>query len=515
MKLKRNKKQLLFLYTILNNKADYVKEGKGGWQRGFTATFQAGRASGKTFVLFDLLALCARELPGAIFGLVAKNYYQVQAVILQQLEKVLKQHGITLYNKVTNPYGQFVIFQKPPDHWKRPYNSITDYTRTISFCNGFALQLASADSAESQRGINWDGIFSDESASYDEKFKQKLYPGIRENIYRFRDKRKGRTHLKHPLHWLKCEFTSAPTSPIGNHIYRVEENYKKDPEGYYWLQATAYDNLQFLPGDFINELRNSLRPLAFAIEVMNERLSKVSNAFYPALDLTRNGFEEYEYVWNPDTGIYDRTDLSASANKELILGVDFNGKFTSALVAQQHKSEFRFIDELWVKESTSTLVDSLMDEFLERYKNHKKKIIRIRGDQSGKIKGENAKEASWTIIKRRLTEAGWKYIDEVQKVYPPYEHRYYIAAIALEHKNEKLDPVKIHTVKCKNLIISLQLTPAQGPTFEKDKSSEKNIMIDQEHATHLSDIFDYILFPTFSRFVVRSRERTSGYKVSA
>lgn len=515
LNLKRNAKQILFLKAVLENVADYIKDGFGAWQRGFVATFQAGRASGKTHTLFDIVACCARELPGAIFGITAKNYYQVQAVILQQMEIVLKEHNLHLYNKTTNPFGHYVIFQKPPDHWARPHFAVNDYSRTVSFCNGFALQLASADSAESLRGINWDGILCDETASYDEKFKQKLYAGVRANKGRYRDKRKGREKMKHPLHWLKCEFTSAPTRPEGNHIYKTEELAKIDPKGYYWLQATAYDNLLYLPGDYIKNLRNELTTIAFNIEVMNERLSKVSNAFYPSLNMDNNTFDSYEYIWNSETYQYDVTDTAAKANKELIVGFDFNSTFTCLLVAQQMQDEFRFVDEMFVKESDTTVIDSLVDNFIMKYANHQKKTVRIRGDHSGKKKPENAKQSSWNIVKTKLADAGWKVIDEVQKSYYEYEDRHIVANYTLRNENPQLDKIKIHKTRCKNLLISMQLCPAEGPTFEKDKSSEKNKAIPQEEATHFTDVFDYIIMPKFARFVITKKSKPSGLSISS
>jgi hypothetical protein len=504
LKLFRNKKQAAFLSAVLNNQADFIGEDGTAWQRGFVATFLAGRGSGKTYVMFDLLIIIMSILPRAIFGIVAKNYFQIQTVIMQQFPELAESYGFTEYSK-ENPMGQYVVFTKPPDHWPKPYYAVRDYSRTVSWCNGHAWQLASADSAESQRGINWDGMVSDETGSYDETFKTKLIAGIRANKYRFRDSRPGRKHLKHPLHWFMGYFTSLPTRPEGFHVFKEKELALNDPDGHFWIEANAYDNIANLPGNFIQNLRDTLSPIAFQVEVMNEMLTRVANAFYPALDTTRNTYEQYDYAFDEASGTYKPSDLAVDSNKEIILGYDFNSYFTSALVCQDQRDEFRFADELFVKESESTLVEALTIKFCERYKNHNKKIVRVRGDQSGKKKSENAMAASFDIVFKILREYGWKVIDEVQRSYPSYHDRYIIGNALLKGENPRLPKIKIHLRNCKNLIIAMQITGADGANFEKDKRSEKNKNVAQEQATHFTDIFDYIVFVSFGRHLVHSK----------
>lgn len=511
IRLKRNRKQGEFFNTVIKNTADFHDKEQGKYSRGFSATLQAGRGFGKTFEIFDLTAACAKSLPGAIFGLVSNTYYQVQTIVLQQFEMVMKEHELTKYDAETNPLGQFVIFKTPPKHFKKPIFSVQDYTRTISFVNGFALQLGSADRPETLRGINWDGLFADETRSCTTEFKKVLYPGIRANKYAFKDPRPGREGYNHPLHWLICEFSSAPDSPEGMHVYNNEELMKTDSEGYFFMSGTAYDNLRFLPGNYISTLRNSLTPIEFDIEVMNYRMTSVSNKFYPSLNTT-NTFGGYEYVWNSTDQVYDITTKASVSDKALILGFDFNSRFTSLVVAQHLTKEFKFVDCLWVKESTTNLVDALMDKFTDEYKEHGFKKVFIRGDNSGKKKPESSEESCYEIIERKLKVAGWRVVKQLQDTYPAHADRYIIVNSLLVQENKTLPQIKIHEAKCKYLLISLRMAPADAK-FKKNKDSEKSKYLPQEEATHFSDIFDYILCYSFGSSVVKSTKRNFGFDV--
>jgi hypothetical protein len=109
VKILRNEKQALFLDLVLDNVADEVVPGKGGYQRGFTAFLQAGRAFGKTFTLLDLIAISAWMLPKALAGLGAKTFKQVLEIVLGQAEKVWSQYDLSEYDSKENPRGNYVL----------------------------------------------------------------------------------------------------------------------------------------------------------------------------------------------------------------------------------------------------------------------------------------------------------------------------------------------------------------------------------------------------------------------
>ena len=117
MNLKRNLKQISFLQSVLNNTADYFKKGFGAFQRGYTAFFQGGRGSGKTFTLLDLISISVTHLPRALAGLGSRTFKQVIEIILSQSSKVFEQYGFYEYDAKHRPWGNYVIFKNPPAHW--------------------------------------------------------------------------------------------------------------------------------------------------------------------------------------------------------------------------------------------------------------------------------------------------------------------------------------------------------------------------------------------------------------
>lgn len=286
--IRLNPKQLLFHQTVTANQADYLKEGVG-YQGGFRATFQGGRGSGKSRTLIHLLAESAFQLPRAKAGLAGLTFRQVQDIILSQSSSVFEEHGLHEYNSKTG-FGHYVINRRPPEHWKSAWNTIRTYDNSLVFANGYTVQFVSADRPETIRGANFDQLLIDESATIKEEFYNKvLRPTVRANKHIYKDARPGRKGLNHPLHWLIADFTSVPWTPQGNWIFKTEELQKEKPGRYYFQEATAYDNLEFLPGSFIEDQREACGDeLTFNMEILNQRLTRVGSGFYHSLDTARH-----------------------------------------------------------------------------------------------------------------------------------------------------------------------------------------------------------------------------------
>ncbi|MCC5613170.1 terminase family protein, partial [Nostoc sp. CHAB 5834] len=274
-----NPKQLQFHQLCTSNQADLYKDGQA-YQGGFRATFQGGRGSGKSRTLIHLLAESAFQLPRAKAGLAGLTYRQVQDIILSQSNAVFEEHGLHEYNSKTG-LGHYVINHRPPEHWKQALNTVRTYDNCLVFANGYTVQFVSADREETIRGANFDQLFIDESATIKEQFYNKvLRPTVRANKHVYKDPRPNRKGLNHPLHWLIADFTSAPWTPMGQWVYKTEDLQKVTPSKYAFLESTAYDNLQFLPGSFIEDQREACGDqLTFNIEILNHRLTRIANGF--------------------------------------------------------------------------------------------------------------------------------------------------------------------------------------------------------------------------------------------
>jgi hypothetical protein len=509
--IKLNGKQLQFHQTVTNNQADRFKDGEA-YQGGFRATFQGGRGSGKSRTLIHLLAESAFQLPRAKAGLAGLTFRQVQDIILSQSSDVFEEHGLHEYNSKTG-FGHYVINRRPPEHWKSAWNTIRTYDNSLVFANGYTVQFVSADRPETIRGANFDQLYIDESATIKEDFYNKvLRPAVRANKLKYRDPRKGRKGFNHPLHWLITDYTSVPWTPQGNWVFKTEELQKTIPNRYYFQQATAYDNLAFLPGSFIDDQREACGDeLTFNMEILNQRLTLVGKGFYHSLDTARHTYPEalsYQYDDQKRLYVHRRTDYDP--NQPLDSSWDFNAAFTSMLVAQDARSEYRFIDAMWVKTAKAvSMVEQLAADFAEKYKDHRKKVLNVYGDNGAKKGDAGRNKTYFQQIKDVLTKAGWTIIDKVQASYPAYSIRYRVINALLQETNVRLPKIRISET-LKALLISLQSAPVDGTTFEKIKKSEQDKTLPQEWATHLSDCFDYILFKKFAAHVASSGVRTGG-----
>ncbi len=513
--IKLNPKQLTFHQTVTSNRADVVKDGKA-YQGGLRATFQGGRGSGKSRTLIHLLAESAFQLPRAKAGLAGMTYRQVQDIILSQSNGVFEEHGLYEYNSKTGR-GHYVINRRPPEHWRSAINTVRSFDNCLIFANGYTCQFISADRPETIRGANFDQLYIDESATIKEDFYNKvLRPTVRANKEIYHDPRPGRKGYNHPLHWLIADFTSVPWTPQGNWIFNTEELQKTRPEKYYFQQATAYDNLEFLPGSFIDDQREACGDeLTFNMEILNQRLTTVGKGFYHGLDTARHAYSAafgYQYDDTSRLYLHERTDYDP--NKALDTSWDFNAAFTSLIVGQDGRSEYRLIDNMWVKTAKEeTMVERLAKDFCEKYKTHKKKVLSIYGDNGANKKDPGRIKTYFNQIKAVLKAEGWTVIDCVQSSYPAYSIRYRVINSLLQEQNKRLPAIRINETACKALLISLQSAPVDGSTYEKIKTSESDKKLPQEWATHLSDCFDYLLFKKFGQYVTSSGVRSGGITI--
>lgn len=507
--IKLNPKQFGFLNAVWNNQADYLKDGKG-YQTGFRATFNAGRGSGKTFTLLNLLVESAFGLPGARAGLVGQTYRQVQDIILSQSGSTFEKHGLREYDARTG-LGSYVVNRRPPAHWRPALNPLRTFDNCMSFANGYTVQMISADRPDTVRGANLDQLLIDESATIKEQFYNRIVrPTVRANKFVYKDTRKGRKGLNHPLHWLVADFTSAPWLVEGRWIYKAEELQKQHPDRYLFMESTAYDNLANLPGDFIELQREACGDqTTFDVEILNHRLTSVPNGFYYAFSSDRHTYDNmYSYQFDEEKRLYVDQRSDYDPNREIEQTWDFNAEFTSMLLSQDYGAEMRFFDTLFVKTSKYSLVETLCDQFTEKYKDHRKKTILLYGDNGADKRDPGRNETYKQAIIRKLRCKGWTVVDRVQSSYPPYRTRYNVVNGILQEDSVRLPRVRINYLTCKPLVIALQSAPVKGETYEKVKKSESNKKLPQEFATHLTDAFDYIIYKKYSKFVSSASTRT-------
>jgi hypothetical protein len=446
-------------------------------------TYVGGRGSGKTSVAGHQTRMEMNYLPRAKVFLAGLTYTQLSLNTLPAMEESWKAHGLTEYDPKSG-LGHYVKGRRPPDNWIKPYQAPLKYENVVSFINGYTVQMISLDRPELARGGNFDGGHIDESALIKEEHVNKiLRPMIRGNIYRF----------SHHLHQTFCDYTSVPWLPTGQWVFKTEDLAKTDPEDYFFLESTAWDNVDVLGKKYLRDLRNGMSQLEWDIEVMNKRLTKLPNSFYPAFNEEKHGvWKTYTYSYDEETGLTLPSETDRDTKRPIEASFDFNAAFTSLIACQENGNEFRVLDAMWVKQSDTSVIDALVTKFCDEYASHERKHLIIYGDRNGNNKQSNSNLTYYQQIQAKLQERGWSSDIMVQGLDPDHRLKHLAITELMAETNPRLPVIRINRNKAKFLIISIQNSPIK-PDWTKDKGSEGK-KIEQERATHLSDCFDNIVY---------------------
>lgn len=452
-------------------------------------TLIAGRAFGKTYILLLCIGYVAKLLPRAKFFLSGLTFKQILDIVLADANDAWTRLGWFEYNEKINPFGNFVLFREPPANWPRPYKPPKSWDRCITFNSGFCLQLLSFERPDSNRGHNFDGGFIDESALFKEDWVVKILMATlyRANSWRFRD---------HFLHNAFYDFTSNPWSVAGQWVYKTEDLMKANPQHYLFLEGTAYDNPTLHP-QYVKNLEESLPPLVFRVEVLNERLAKLPNSYYPSFDYEKHcPYQTFDYDKNED-GIWVPTSSDYDPTKAIEVSFDFNASICSATISQDYKRTLKISNNFFSKvaDENLTLVETLCRRITQHYSGHTRREVFFYGDAYGGSKSAGAKQTFFTQAEQMFRNAGWKVVLRVIKFNPAHEVKFALIDKILAESDTRYPAVRINQNTCKALIISIQNSPIL-PNFIKDKSSERT-SIQQEYATHLSDCLDYLLYAKY------------------
>lgn len=446
-------------------------------------TYVGGRGSGKTSVAGHQTRMEMNYLPRAKVFLAGLTYTQLLLNTLPAMSDSWKSHGLREYDAKAG-LGHYVIGKRPPAEWLKPYQPPRSFENVVSFLNGYTIQLLSMDRSELNRGGNFDGGHIDESGLVKHEHVTKiLSPMIRGNIYRF----------NHYLHQTFCDYTSVPWMPSGQWVFNTEDLANEQPDEYFFLESTAYDNVDVLGEKYLRDLRNGMSQLEWDVEVMNKRLTKLPNSFYPAFSEDKHGvWKTYTYQHDDETGLTLPTDSDRDARRPLEASFDFNAAFTSMILCQEHGNEFRVVDALWVTQSLTNVLDALVGKFCDGYEDHQAKHLLIYGDRNGNNQQANSNLTYYQQIQAKLLERGWTSELMVQGLDPDHRLKHIAINELLAETNPRLPVIRINRNKGKFLIISIQQSPIT-PDWKKDKISERQ-GIPQERATHLSDCFDNIVY---------------------
>jgi hypothetical protein len=475
-------------------------------------TWIGGRGSGKTTVVSFLIALLYNAFPKAICILAGNTYAQLDSTVIAALSELKDSMGITEWSE-DNPSGDYVIGKCPPPEFDRPYKfpGRKIWENCVFFRNGFTIRLVSQTRKATHRGINADFLIIEEAAivEYGGFVEEVLLPALRSPVYA--------PYFHHPWRNGVVKITSAPTTSAGNWVFDDEKAYhaemnnrakmdkkwqKANPPTYLFLESTSADNHYFLGSDYTTRLKATMDPWKFNVEVMNERVSTLPNAYYHAFSDTNISSSNMEYV----------------PEHPISVTLDFNTDIVWNLIFQTIDNEERNIATIFKKpkevktEQKVSLVKQAANEFCERYALQGNSNVYVFGDPNGNSTGANTdkdnkpffddyvkilKDNGFVVHRRELTS------------YPPTKLRYDLVNKFCSG-NELAMPIFRTNSNNIAFITAIRATPVRvDKSFRKDKSSEKKARM-REHATDSTDALDYYVWAKYSHLVIRKKRKDSG-----
>ncbi|MDR2004389.1 MAG: hypothetical protein LBQ74_15275 [Prevotella sp.] len=355
-----------------------------------------GRGTGKSFISGAEIDENVRIMPRGITGVVQQTLGQGLTKTLPSAFQYLEKVGYRKYNPKTKT-GDYVICQKPPDHFYTPYEKIMSYEYLITFSNGHALYLLSQ--AAGSRGPNIDFSISDEALTLNKvKFDQEAGPTNRGNTeqFGFRSpnplfKHHGSTFTSSmgylPEHKWLTDFADYYEKEAGIQLFVVwnkianmqlqliqakmnndertaVELWKEcgrlrktitpfvSKDGVLFMLSNAFDNIYNLGFSYLVNAYKTMDMVSFMIEILNFYINKVTDCYYSLDDrhvyykadnddyirslAENNGFNWEELAKHRDC----LWDADCNPAKPLEITPDWGTKISLIDVAQESAFDF-------------------------------------------------------------------------------------------------------------------------------------------------------------------------------
>ena len=443
--------------------------------------FIGGRGVGKSFDNGLEVAKKVRDLPRSKGLFVGVTYTQILTNTLLPMKSAWETMGY--YEGI-----HYVVGKKPPEHFVKPFQRPEKYENVITFWNGTTLVFGSMDRPQLMRGSSYDWVITDESLL----IKKDQY----DQIIQFAIRATHPSLKGMPGHLQEIFTSSMPYGSLGSWLLEYELKMKQAPEHYFYIEATSWHNRKILGDETIMKWWRETSRIQYMVEVMNKRIRSFGAVFYPSLADRHWYSDSYEYDFIDNLGLStkseykkdSRWDKDCDTNQALHVSHDW-GAFNCIVIGQENRdiNQVRVINGMHVHGPFQELAKN----FCEYYKHHKKKVIYQWGDKSGNKKEANSKMTYFQDFASILKDNGWRVI-KCKTGDIPYLERHRFFNKLHQEKVPHLPRIRYNANNCKDLNIALESAPMKD--YKKDKSSENNPHIKQEHATHYTDAHDYWLY---------------------
>lgn len=470
---------------------------------------EAGRGAGKSTILGWYIKEAVKDMPRATGVLVGATFTQIKARTFPSTKEGLEMWG--LFENIDYVVGKSGFNLG----FAMPFQAPNNWSNVIHFANGHILVMVSLDDPNSGRGLNAYYVIGDEAALLK---KERLFDNVQAV-----NRAKKKEFEKAPMLYSEIFTSTVALTHTGKWFTDMEVQAKAHPDKYTFLKANAKVNsMNLRPGWFREMKEKATSELVYNAEILNIRPPAVPDGFYASL--SKKNF--YSPLINSDSygGLSADVKLDCRFDTDLVAGVplelnlDFGGRINVCSVSQYLKSihTLNFINDFHVK--NPKILDDLIDKIIDYYEPHKLSCntMHLYHDRSAFKRQENSKTTLAEDVEAKLRKAGWKVVNKTPNTNnPSHILKFRLVNRCLSGDELKLPTIRINEDKCQNLIMSMENAGLEhkGDAFAKDKSSEKSKTIPQEHATHLSDTFDYRLWWGFAHLI--DSQHYSSFVVSS
>lgn len=277
-------------------------------------------------------------------------------------------------------------------HKKRPSES----DLIIFLPNGTEIHVLGLDRPERIEGINWTGGIIDEIADVKaEALEANIMPAL--NTF----------NPLRPDYRAWCWFIGVPDGL--NHYYEMSEYARNSGDPNYEL--FTWWSEEILPADVIESAKRTMSKRQYDQE-------------YRASFETATGriYEEYDARAPTPTSPagHNWTDATLKPHEAIYWMHDQNYTPLSSAIAVVRDGMPYIVDEIIL---TSAVSAQAAEEFVEKYKDHKNKVVYIYGDPAGRAGEKHGHKSDYNDIEDVLRREKWKFERRVRSSHPAIKDR--------------------------------------------------------------------------------------------
>lgn len=373
----------------------------------------AGRRSGKTERLKRFVAKQAMKNPNERYFLGAPTYNQAKKIFWDDMK----------------------MFTLSVLHAKKPSES----DLKIFMPNGTEIHILGLDQPQRIEGIEWTGGGIDEIADLKaEALEANIMPAL------------NTVNPTRPDYRAWCWFIGVPDGL--NHYYEMAEYARtaNDPDYEYFHWTSE----EILPADVIASAKRTMSAKQYRQE-------------YQASFETATGriYEDYD----GRVGGRNYTDATIKPHEALFWMHDQNYTPLSSAIAVVREGVPYLLDEIVL---TSAVSREAAEEFVEKFKDHKNKLVYIYGDPSGRSGEKHGHKSDYNEIEDVLRREKWKFERRVRPKHPAIKDRQNsVRAKILNAAGKTTLFVNPVTAKwCHKGLATVQLQ--EGSTFQEDQKNQ-------------------------------------------